>query len=914
MNVASRGAAIPALRVSAAGKVNVGGANGFDAALSGALDTAAGTAALTISHAGGWRPITGFFACAFVTPEFSGTLRLAPSPAVRVVASAQWSSSLTLVDDAVVITALPASEAPGPSIDVSATQDALGGDSQYKVEISAGLQLGPSAAGVPQLSASGLLASDGPSTLHLSTSTAYVVLPSFTIPALSGTVSFSPDGSVSARAVSAPIAITVVPADIFTLNSFVTDISFESLASSTDSRRLTDEDDCSSGARRHLDEATASFGITVGGRLVVGGAEPVGFAADMTGAIDVAAASRKLSATFVHAGGWTPLAGEAALRTPRFEGSLTVHGHSINLEGAVAWDSPLTIATNILELSAASGAGGPTLHLQLQKSSAGSTPKWTVTLAGGVSVGPPSLALPKLSLRGQVSSSGMSELTATTPSSWTLLPGYLDVSMPGLDGTVRFGPTAGSRYVSVSSTPASGSSLCDGNLHLVGLAGSVVYQTPQDAIKLSASGQVRLGSATDGFLGDVLVQVDGVARSATFSITHEGGHQPFAALPTFITPRIEATLLINQHGKFVDLSCQANAGSPIDLFGVVALTGRGETSGPHFGIELEQVTKGGAVTFGSFFDGKVCVHLDSNNRCLDVHVTATSSGGANTFELSGTYVGGDLTPLHFIPSVGDKAVLRGSDSMPLHVNLKAVSPSSGSSYLEAMLSGELYADLSGLGVGDLVLSFAANARFIEDAGSPRLSGVFVASLLVGPAFVGAGGRLAGLRGALALSLATDDGLNPIAIGSREVTPPRGLAILYRGVSPIPELCESDVSASISLQSWNRMHFNAICEMQKTYNVLSIPSISSVTLTSINIAAILQPAAITFSAGADFQLATGSSSCTDPSTDGECLTASVNIAVSFSTIGVSLGFAFDAQGTWIEPFGLYNFAINDPSLR
>ena len=88
-----------------------------------------------------------------------------------------------------------------------------------------------------------------------------------------------------------------------------------------------------------------------------------------------------------------------------------------------------------------------------------------------------------------------------------------------------------------------------------------------------------------------------------------------------------------------------------------------------------------------------------------------------------------------------------------------------------------------------------------------------------------------------------------------------------------------------------------------------------------------------------ELRTGSSDCSDPLTDAACLTAGLEYTLEvvdpevpadddpslIAVLGapyvqqfmdmpyVHLAYTYDAQGTWIEPSGLHNFAIIDPSV-
>ena len=84
--------------MSVRGGVQVGGASGFAANVSGVVSTAEATASLTVSHAGGWSPLTGAFSSLFTTPPFSGTCKLGVAGVhTSLSADASWAEAIDVV-------------------------------------------------------------------------------------------------------------------------------------------------------------------------------------------------------------------------------------------------------------------------------------------------------------------------------------------------------------------------------------------------------------------------------------------------------------------------------------------------------------------------------------------------------------------------------------------------------------------------------------------------------------------------------------------------------------------------------------------------------------------------------------------------------------------------------------------------
>ena len=155
------------LGVRASGLVHVGGKGGFEAILGGDLGVGGdGSArvALTIDHVGGWSPVSGSLAPCFTTPAFSGSLAFGSDSSIALSASAQWLKNLTIIDDLLVITAHPASGAPGATLSVSLERPDGSTPFEYAVGFTGGLRLGPNTSGIPLFEVTGSLVSSDTST------------------------------------------------------------------------------------------------------------------------------------------------------------------------------------------------------------------------------------------------------------------------------------------------------------------------------------------------------------------------------------------------------------------------------------------------------------------------------------------------------------------------------------------------------------------------------------------------------------------------------------------------------------------------------------------------------------------------------------------------------------------------------
>ena len=175
------------------------------------------------------------------------------------------------------------------------------------------------------------------------------------------------------------------------------------------------------------------------------------------------------------------------------------------------------------------------------------------------------------------------------------------------------------------------------------------------------------------------------------------------------------------------------------------------------------------------------------------------------------------------------------------------------------------------------------------------NGYFVGKLDVNPFGKSSENRMGNMSG-MYLSMATSGKLPPVKMGGRDVKLPEGLAFLWRGPSPIPEICNKDMSIDIALQGPTNMALKAACEMDLVMRLdckdapgkcQPVPSLNSIALSDIFVGAKISPSLVEFEVGATFMLATYSSirkkadsKCDDPYTDSACLTAESKIKVGF----------------------------------
>ena len=609
---------------------------------------------------------------------------------------------------------------------------------------------------------------------------------------LSGSFVIQPDGSFSLEVVGHGDQVSIAN-NFVTFNSWSVSLSLEGAV----------------GGAAPFPISISDLHVSVGGLVRVGG--PKGFEASISGLLDSSSGTGSFAVS--HEGGWVPASTGTWFSTPAFNGTLSFGPSQIQLSCAVQFLSHLAHPEpGVLVITEALGfeQPGPSLQVALEahKISDAYDATYGVTVQGGAQIGPDSLGLPHVSVAGSLADTH-SELTFFTPDTWVLLPGELDMVMPGLEGSANFDLGIGmgadcvqagscaqvadsiakaTLLVSVATKqPAPTYSFCGDKLELIGWEANATWlghaelhsesstalgASASQNFALTASGNLRIVAdpsdpADPGFVGSVTAEIDSSAGSAILSIQHTGGYQPFPG-HLFETPALDATLALNHDSKYWQLTCNATLLDPIDLGNVqvTALKGAPGT-GPMFGLNLEQATRDSSVAFGGFFLGSVCVNLDASSRCLDVQAYSNSQGG---FSLTGVYDDGDLTPgevLSNLPAPLQNGVsVLGNGDAPLNVWLRTDSVGEA---VYIMMDGQIKADLGAFGAGDLYLTF--NMSGTISAAGPE--GLFIASMAAGPDFAGdaALGRLSGLCCGLLFSLNTGPAQNT-SVGGHLIEAPQ----------------------------------------------------------------------------------------------------------------------------------------------
>ena len=121
-------------------------------------------------------------------------------------------------------------------------------------------------------------------------------------------------------------------------------------------------------------------------------------------------------------------------------------------------------------------------------------------------------------------------------------------------------------------------------------------------------------------------------------------------------------------------------------------------------------------------------------------------------------------------------------------------------------------------------------------------------------------------------------------------------MLYRGPSPIPELCSGDLSATLQLTDAYHISFGSLCERDLVIHPMCSdagfcslpPSMNSQTLTDMTLSAEIALSAEGGLGQARFRAsilslsATGSSDCSEPLMDAACLTGKSERSVSLAS--------------------------------
>ena len=276
------------------------------------------------------------------------------------------------------------------------------------------------------------------------------------------------------------------------------------------------------------------------------------------------------------------------------------------------------------------------------------------------------------------------------------------------------------------------------------------------------------------------------------------------------------------------------------------------------------------------------------------------------FTIRGQLVSGDLKPISLIPFLSfmeDLLVIRATYDQPLSLSLTILPGAPVSLSLSAVIAINLP---SFLGIPSINLPVEGGGQL--GGGGPTMA--FKTPEL--PALDLGIFKFTGLR----LMIATDTTMITLQSGTQfELM--QGFALVYEGASPIPAMCPLSMVLIFQMPSPRSFRFEGLCSgfslMMLHKSPVKIPSINFLRFDSIRIFAGVEPGLIEFGVGTTFALATGDSYCRDP-LEAECIQASFAVWIGVMPGKMIVGFAMPTSGIWIEPVGLRNFAVINPSIE
>ena len=325
------------------------------------------------------------------------------------------------------------------------------------------------------------------------------------------------------------------------------------------------------------------------------------------------------------------------------------------------------------------------------------------------------------------------------------------------------------------------------------------------------------------------------------------------------------------------------------------------TGGPRFGVSLNQKEKESSPQFSAFFEGAVCIDF-GGKICFPVMVRG--SFPSTFIELTGSYGGGNIRPLAFLPgTLADSAVILANSDKPIGFLFK----------------------MDPLGDCRLTLGFAATLHFQMDIiGLDMLLPVSVQACAIGPValIISAAIPTITLPGdllfeGLELALSSYPDVETFTLGTGTIVDlPPGISIFWNGPSPLAALCPIEVVLTFSFEDTRNFGFEFVCTGFELTILdrapLKLPSINFVMFTAIGIFAEVAEANIDFGLTSSFNLATGGSMCASLE-DAECLVADLTVGVGLQNGEAIISMDLLLEGAWLEPLGLRNFAIVDPKM-
>lgn len=161
-----------------------------------------------------------------------------------------------------------------------------------------------------------------------------------------------------------------------------------------------------------------------------------------------------------------------------------------------------------------------------------------------------------------------------------------------------------------------------------------------------------------------------------------------------------------------------------------------------------------------------------------------------------------------------------------------------------------------------------------------------------------------------------------ALGNQDKELTGGLEIFFAGESFVPAICAGYITFQLSIPDTSMIQVAGSCTLNDF--VIPFPAfIKSINFLRIDkialIATFRRPAELAFAMESELYLSTGNSSCVAKARDGtpaeaQCLHTVLSSEISIGVGEVAIDFAAATKGAWLDPLGLRNFAIVDPSFE
>ena len=279
------------------------------------------------------------------------------------------------------------------------------------------------------------------------------------------------------------------------------------------------------------------------------------------------------------------------------------------------------------------------------------------------------------------------------------------------------------------------------------------------------------------------------------------------------------------------------------------------------------------------------------------------------FTITGSLVSGDLYPLSVIPFLSfmeDFIVIRATYEFPLSISL-TITPGDPSPKFQ-FIATLTFNPPSFLGMGQINLPVDVEGTL--GSGGPKA--VFKTPALPDLEIPG----LVTFKG-LRLFIATGDGIDITTESGTQVQLDKGFVLLYEGDTPLSAICPLKMVLLFAFESLTKFSFTGHCSgfalMMLHKPPIQLPSINFLRFDSISLYAGIAPSLVEFGVGTTFALATGSSYCLD-GLEAECIQAELEVKIGVTPAFIIISLKLPTSGIWIDPLGLRNFAVINPSLE